>query len=80
MYNALWASRNAKIIEIMPVSENGQYIGQAHISRTPPYAHLAIYTNSVLNEQTFYRWYEVTDVINYHVTLSRFRKWLRTID
>jgi capsular polysaccharide biosynthesis protein len=79
MYNALWASQNAQIVEIMPVEYSGAYPEQYALAYMPPFAHLAIYTNSMMNRQKFYRWYEVGVEINYHVKIDRFVEWLEHI-
>jgi hypothetical protein len=59
MYHALWADRTAKVIELMPLDGNGAYPTQGSLWNMPPFAHLAIYTNSLMNGQPFYRWYEI---------------------
>jgi hypothetical protein len=79
MYNALWASREAKIVEIMPVAHGGDYPGQGSIHNTLPFVHLAIYTNLFMNCQDFFRWYEARGTINFDVDIPRFEAWLDKI-
>jgi capsular polysaccharide biosynthesis protein len=79
MYNALWANRQAKVVELMPVSRGGDYPGQGTVYNTPPFAHLAIYTNSFMNAQQFFRWYEARGAINFDVDIPRFEAWLDRI-
>jgi hypothetical protein len=80
MYHALWASRKAVVVELMPICQYGTYPMQGQVSRMPPFAHLAIYTNSMMNGQKFYRWYEVACEANYKVTVAELVKWLGRID
>jgi hypothetical protein len=80
MYNALWASRRSKVIELMPVRADGRYFRQRGYDTMPPFAHLAIYTNSVMNGQPFYRWYEATRSFNYNVNVRLFAAWLKAVE
>lgn len=76
MYNALWAPLSAKVVEIMPIRlADGVYPMQGHTERMPPFAHLAIYTNSNMKGQAFYRFYADTDHRNYEVNVDEFMKW-----
>ena len=59
MYNAMFSSHDTKIIEIIPINSRGYYPGQVP-DGIPTFAHLAIYTNSQLMGQPFYRHYQVT--------------------
>jgi hypothetical protein len=80
MYHALWAHRSAVGVEIMPVNGDGAYPEQGALSSMPPFAHLAIYTNSMMNGQRFYRWYQISRELNYRVNVSGFMNWLKGID
>jgi hypothetical protein len=80
MYNALWAGRNAKVVELVPVSTSGTYPGQSSLSSMPPFAHLAIDTNSLTNGQPFYRWFQMSNQISFHVDIEPFAKWLSVIE
>ena len=78
MYNALWAPRSTKVIELVPSTTDGRYPGQgAFNSRKLPFAHLAIYTNCVMNGQDFFRYYEPGVPINFNITIDRFMNWMR---
>jgi hypothetical protein len=80
MYHALWASREAKVVELIPVGGGGEYPMQGGTGSIPPFAHLAIYTNSYMNGQPFYRWYEVGGGINYDINIAKFAEWIDKID
>jgi hypothetical protein len=80
MYNALWAGRSAKVVELIPISTNGAYPGQESLSSMPPFAHLAIYTNSFMNGQPFYRWFQISNNINFHVDIEPFANWLSLVE
>ena len=78
MYNALWAPRSTKVIELVPSTTDGRYSGQgAFNSRKLPFAHLAIYTNCVMNSQDFFRYYEPGVPINFNISIDRFMNWMR---
>jgi capsular polysaccharide biosynthesis protein len=79
MYHALWASRQALIVELMPIGGGGEYPWQGSLSSMPPFAHLAIYTNSMMNGQRFFRWYEIGVDINFNVNVDKFMLWLENI-
>ena len=61
MYNSLFSSPNTKILEIIPVTSRGLYLGQASGKAIPRFAHLAMYTNAQLLGQPFYRYYQVQE-------------------
>ena len=76
MYNALWAPRHSSVVEIMPVRKDGLYAGQGSADSMPPFAHLAIFTNCVMNGQPFYRFYQVSDGANFDLDVNRFLAWM----
>jgi hypothetical protein len=80
MYHAMWASENAKIVELMPVQENGKYPGMPGLEAPPPFAHLAIYTNAMMIGQRFYRWYEISGELNFRVRIEEFVEWLKGVE
>jgi hypothetical protein len=79
MYNALWASRGCKVIEILPLLENGAYPDQRHPQSAPTFAHLAFHTNSMMNFQRYYRYYARATAINYPIDLQHFMEWLARV-
>ena len=71
MYNAMFSSPKAKIVEIMPIGSDGLYPGQNSSAAVPSFAHMAIYTNAQLMGQPFYRYYQITNgTTNMNVSIS----------
>lgn len=62
MYNQMFSPSNASVIEIMPIGLNGLYVGQSSRYSMPPFAHLAIHTNSLMIGQKFFRYYQPTQL------------------
>lgn len=81
MYNQMFSPTNASIIEIMPIGEDGLYVGQASRNSMPPFAHLAIHTNAVMLGQKFYRYYQPTSLSagNMVIDPGDFLKWFSHI-
>jgi hypothetical protein len=79
MYNALWASRNCKIVEILPLRDNGAYPDQTEPNRPGMFAHLAFHTTSMMNFQRYYRYYSMSATINYDIDVGKFMKWLEKV-
>jgi capsular polysaccharide biosynthesis protein len=80
MYHAMWASKRAKVVELMAVQEDGRYPGMPVLDGPPPFAHLAIYTNAMMIGQRFYRWYEFSQDDNFEVRIDEFVAWLARVD
>ena len=76
MYNALWASRDVAVVEIVPIRADGLYAGQGNPSSRPPFAHLAIYTNCMMAGQSFWRFYQVSVGVNFKVDVDYFFTWM----
>jgi hypothetical protein len=76
LYNALWASRECKVVEILPLRRDGGYPDQGPPEGELTFAHLAFHTNSMMNFQRYYRYYEWAFLMNYPLNLSRFMPWL----
>jgi hypothetical protein len=79
MYNALWASRDCKIVEILPLRNDGAYPDQKQPDGPGTFAHLAFHTTSMMNFQRYYRYYSMSDTINYHIDVGKFMKWLEKV-
>jgi capsular polysaccharide biosynthesis protein len=79
MYNALWASRMAKVVEILPINDLGGYPDQGAPQSAPQWAHLAFHTNSMMNFQRYYRYYETSQHINYNMQVDKFMEWLKAV-
>ena len=79
MYNALFSSPKTTIVEIVPVKDNGLYPGQVRGTAVPPFAHLAIYTGSMLMHQQFYRYYQVGTSTNVNIDIEKFITFLKNI-
>jgi hypothetical protein len=76
MYNTLWASRNCRIVEILPVRKDGGYPDQGKPMEPPKFEHLSFYTMSMMNFQKFYRYYSPSRTINYEVNVPKFMRWV----
>lgn len=79
MYNQFFAPKSAVIIEIMPIKPNGLYPDQKSKDETPSFSHMAVWSNSLLIGQTFYRFYQITYVGNFKIDLRKFEKFLSRI-
>ena len=80
MYNAFYAPPHAKIVEIMPITSSGLYYKQLKPTNRPPFAHLAIYTNSQLLGQSFYRFYQISDIsTNMVVDVDKFMHFIKQV-
>jgi hypothetical protein len=79
MYNALWASRECKVVEILPLREDGGYPDQGPPDGRLTFAHLAFHTNAMMNFQRYYRYYEWANDMNYNLDLPRFIPWLQDV-
>jgi hypothetical protein len=79
LYNALWANRNAKIVEILPVNRYGGYPDQGKPTDDLQWAHLAFHTNCMMNFQRYYRFYQLAYAINYEIDVGRFMNWFEKI-
>jgi hypothetical protein len=79
MYNMLWASRNARVVEIMPLMSNGAYPDQGHPNSLPTFAHLAFWTLANMNFQRYYRYYQDSTDMNYFLDIPAFMSWLKKV-
>lgn len=79
MYNQFYAPTTATIIEIMPVLHNGLYPDQSNFGEVPTFSHMAVWSNSILIGQSFYRFYQITGFSNFNVNLLKFRRFIKKI-
>jgi hypothetical protein len=79
MYNAMYASPDAKIIEIMPIKSDGFYSLQFSSTDIPQFAHMAMYTNAQLMGQPFYRYYQVSSSSNMNIDVGDYMKFLTDV-
>jgi hypothetical protein len=78
MYNAMFSSPSATVVEVMPVRRNGLYRGQLTGRSIPSFAHLAMYTNALLMGQEFFRFYAVGGA-SFSIVVDRFMAWLESV-
>jgi capsular polysaccharide biosynthesis protein len=78
LYNALWASRECKVVEISPLLLNGAYPDHLRADRPLVFAHLAFHTVAMMNFQSFYRYYHHTQAMNYVLDIPTFLHWFNT--
>ncbi|KAK8894246.1 hypothetical protein M9Y10_022681 [Tritrichomonas musculus] len=79
MYNQFFAPKSAVIIEIMPIKPNGLYPDQKSKDEIPSFSHMAVWSNSLLIGQTFYRYYQITYLSNFKIDLKKFEKFLSRV-
>jgi hypothetical protein len=79
LYNLLWASRNASLVEIMPVQKDGVYPLQEGLDGFPSYCHLAFHTLATMNGHPYYRYYQFANDLNYHLNINDFMLWLESV-
>lgn len=79
MYNQFFAPKSCVIVEIMPIKPNGLYPDQTSKDEIPSFSHMAVWSNSLLIGQTFYRYYQITYISNFLVDLKKFDKFLSRI-
>ena len=79
MYNQYFAPNDTVIIELMPIKDNGLYHGQYSKSQIPPFAHMAIWSNSNLIGQKFYRFYQKSKSTYYTIDIEKFKAFLQNI-
>lgn len=72
LYNQFFAPKTAVIIEIMPIKPNGLYPDQKSKYDTPSFSHMAVWSNSLLIGQPFYRFYQITYLSNFFINLTEF--------
>lgn len=75
-YNQFFSGTNTTIVEMLPVKENGYYPEQTG-PRSMSFAHLAMYTNTECLHQDFYRYYTISDQINYNINITDFMNWFK---
>ena len=79
LYNQFFAPKDATVIEIMPVRPNGLYPDQRSGTETPSFSHMAVWSNTLLIGQRFYRYYETTLSSNFYLNLAKFENFLSNI-
>jgi capsular polysaccharide biosynthesis protein len=79
LYNQFFASKSCIIVEIMPVRANGLYPDQRSASEEPSFSHMAVWSNSLLIGQEFWRYYVMTNGQNFRVNVSDFMQFLAGI-
>jgi hypothetical protein len=79
MYNQFFAPRECVILEIMPVRAGGLYPDQPNEGATPSFSHMAVWSNSLLIGQKFWRYYVITDRPNFNVDPEAFAQFLEQI-
>lgn len=77
MYNQMFSPSNTSVVEILPVMDNGLYVGQRSKDSLPPFAHLAIHTNCMMLGQKFFRYYQPTTLkkSNMVINVEDFLEW-----
>ena len=78
-YNQFYAPKNCTVVEILPVTEEGKYPDQDYLDEMPSFAHMAVWSNSQLIGQKFWRYYQITDDLSFDVNVKNFRKFLKGI-
>ena len=78
-YNALLAPEGIDIIEMIPMMNTGKYPGQQYWDKLIPFAHLAMHSFSVLNNQKFWRYITMDVPINYKIDINDFLEWSKQI-
>jgi hypothetical protein len=79
LYNQFFAPKTAAVLEIMPVQKDGRYFGQRSVRDEPPFSHLAVWSNTLLIGQEFWRYYEVCVDAHYRVNVNKFRRFVRNM-
>ncbi|OHT01589.1 hypothetical protein TRFO_07484 [Tritrichomonas foetus] len=79
MYNQFFAPAEAVIVEIMPVKKNGLYPDQRNFRDVPSFSHMAVWSNSLLIGQKFWRYYQITNFSNFYLNGNDFIKFLSQI-
>ena len=78
-YNQFYAPRQTVIVEILPVTRHGLYPDQPSAERTPSFSHMAVWSNSLLLGQPFWRFYAIAHRESFEVNVSSLENLLRTI-
>ena len=76
MYNAFYSAPGIKVLELMPISASGLYYSQDSFTQKPVFAHLAMYTNTILLRQQFYRYYQLSLSSSCRVDIKKFIEFL----
>jgi hypothetical protein len=63
----------------MPVEASGVYPDQATFAGFPSYCHLAFHTITAMNGHPYYRYYQISDSLNYYLDVEAFMTWMDTI-
>lgn len=79
MYNQFFAPKEAVIVEILPIKSNGMYHDQTSFYDVPTFSHMAVWSNSLLIGQKFWRYYEITGAANFYVKIDKFMQFLSKI-
>lgn len=78
-YNQFLAGRNTDVIEMIPQLRSGKYPKQNHWDRLIPFAHLSMYSNTLLLGQRFWRYITMDVDINYNIDIDDFMNWSKQI-
>jgi hypothetical protein len=79
LYNQFFAHESCVIVEIMPVKATGLYPDQDNAEDVPTFSHMAVWSNSVLIGQKFWRFYSVTNSSVFDVNIDAFFHFLAQI-
>ncbi|OHS98731.1 hypothetical protein TRFO_08736 [Tritrichomonas foetus] len=79
LYNQFFSPKTAVVIEILPIKKNGLYPDQKNPEKVPSFSHMAVWSNTQLIGQKFYRFYQITYQPNFMVDLYKFEKFLAKI-
>jgi hypothetical protein len=79
LYNQFFSPKETVIVEIMPVKRNGLYADQKNARDVPTFSHMAVWSNSLLIGQKFWRYYEFSDSGNYNVRIGKLLAFLKGI-
>jgi len=78
-YNQFFSPQSTKIVEMIPMQESGMYPSQNQWDRNLPFAHLSMYSNTLLLGQQFYRYITFTHSLNYDIDINDFMSWFTKI-
>jgi capsular polysaccharide biosynthesis protein len=79
MYNQFFASKMCTIVEIMPVRPNGLYPDQVMAGDVPSFSHMAVWSNSLLIGQEFWRYYAMASGNEFRLNITSFMRFLAQI-
>jgi hypothetical protein len=79
LYNQFFAPKECVIVEVMPVKKNGLYAEQRNAHEEPSFSHMAVWSNSLLIGQEFWRYYVVTSAPSFSINITDFTAFLAGI-